>query len=218
MQVGDKYGNPVHPNTAIYFTSTGGGIATAPGYTDATGHASATLYSGNPLPKVSGLNSTLFGDGTGYCWVKAVTHGENGITISDSGLVLFSANSPVILFSGSPNQVTGDTIHSGGSISVPVTISDKFGNPLESGTTISVSVKVPPQPSNSNASWSVDAGGDLPSVLADFLTRGPRSTQFTLTLSGSEIGTSDPVAFTATITVSGRNGTVSNSVSGTLLP
>ncbi len=218
VQAGDKYGNPVHPNTAIYFTSTGGGIATAPGYTNSTGQASATLYSGDPLPRAYGLDSTLYGSGIGYGWVKAVTQGENGTVISDSALVLFSASSPRISLNGAFNQATGDTIHSGGSISIPVTISDRFGNPLESGTTIAVSVKVPPQPTNSNASWSVDWGGDLPSVLGDFLTRGPLRTEFTLTLSGSEVGTNQPVAFTATITVSGPNGTASNSVTGTLLP
>ena len=49
VQMGDKYGNPVQTNTALYFTSTGG-IITSSAFTDATGHASVPVYGGNPIP------------------------------------------------------------------------------------------------------------------------------------------------------------------------
>ncbi len=240
-QAGDKYGNPVHPGTAIYFTSTWGGIATAAGYTDASGQATATLLSGNPLPHTSGLDTTLFGSskdpllpildaaygypndptyfgaGTGYGYAKASTYGQDSTLVSDSTLILFSASAGPVLFNNSSAPLVGDTIVNGGAIKIPVHISDRFGNPLESGTTVSVTVKMPPIPSGMTGSWSVDAAG-LPTTLADNLTRGPGSTEFTLVLTGSEIGVNASAAFNVTVTVSGRNGTVANTISGTLVP
>ena len=47
--VGDKYGNPVHPGTAVYFSSTGG-IIEGQGTTDDNGTASVTLFTGNAVP------------------------------------------------------------------------------------------------------------------------------------------------------------------------
>jgi len=52
--VADRYGNPVPPGTAVWFTTTGGVITTSAGYvqtsTSAEGVATAVLYAGNPLP------------------------------------------------------------------------------------------------------------------------------------------------------------------------
>ena len=47
--VGDKYGNPVHPGTPVYFSSTGG-IIEGQGVTDNDGNASVTLFTGNSVP------------------------------------------------------------------------------------------------------------------------------------------------------------------------
>jgi hypothetical protein len=219
VQAGDKYGNPVAPGTAIYFSSTTG-IITAAGQTDATGHASATLYSGNPLPKVSGLDPTQFGDGTGYAYVKASTQGENSVTVADSVLICVSASTGPILFNGSvsiPQVIIHDSI---GSVSIPVHISDRFGNPLEPGTTITVSTDYTPPSDVSGVTWKVSANG-LPSTLDDFLTRGPGSTDFTLVVTASaspaNVLATSPLPFTVTVTVSGRNGTRSNTFSGMLV-
>ncbi|MCB9366706.1 MAG: Ig-like domain-containing protein [Calditrichaeota bacterium] len=57
--VGDRYNNPVTPGTAVYFTTSGGVITTGTGYTDSSGFARVTLYSGNPLPTVSRWLNTL---------------------------------------------------------------------------------------------------------------------------------------------------------------
>jgi hypothetical protein len=46
MQVGDKYGNPVKPNTAVYF-ETQAGIIGASGFTDAFGNVSTNFNSVN---------------------------------------------------------------------------------------------------------------------------------------------------------------------------
>ncbi|MBK6767043.1 MAG: Ig-like domain-containing protein [bacterium] len=57
--IGDRYNNPVTPGTAVYFTTSGGVITTATGYTDSVGFARVTLYSGHPLPTVSRWLNTL---------------------------------------------------------------------------------------------------------------------------------------------------------------
>ncbi|MDD5087193.1 MAG: invasin domain 3-containing protein, partial [bacterium] len=57
--VGDRYRNPVTPGTAVYFTTSGGVITTATGYTDSSGFARVKLFSGNPLPTVARWMNTL---------------------------------------------------------------------------------------------------------------------------------------------------------------
>ncbi len=228
VQAGDKYGNPVTPNTAIYFTTTAG-VITAAGQTGATGHANATLYSGFPLPKLSGLDPTRFGDGTGYAYVKAFTQGENNTIVADSSLICISASAASILFNDSTSIQPIQLHDSIGYAVVRVHVSDRFGNPLESGTTIGSSVDITPPPPNSNITWSIKSGG-LPSDgsgtgLGDYLTRGPGSTDFTLVITGSaypaSVLDSSPLSFSVTVKVSGRNtgaGMVSNTFTGQLVP
>lgn len=241
-QAGDIYGNPVAPGTAIYFTTTGG-IITAAGQTDATGHANATLYSGKPLPHISGLDTTLygsasdpllplldgdhgfpadptyFGGGTGYGFVKAFTQGENSVVVADSGLICFSAaTAPILLDDSLAISPVTVTLNSG-SFSIPIHISDRFGNPLESGTSVTVSVSLPPNLGGTVANvYSANATG-LPAMLGDYLTRGFGKTDFTLTVSVAQIqGPPTPVQFGVTIKVSGRNGTREASFSGLAVP
>ncbi|MCL4510906.1 MAG: carboxypeptidase regulatory-like domain-containing protein [Bacteroidetes bacterium] len=218
VQAGDKYGNPVHPGTAIYFTSTWGGISTAPGYTNSIGQATATVFSGNPLPKLAGLDPSLYGDGTGYGWVKASTQGENSVIVSDSTLVLFSATTAPILLNDS-TLISPVSIPANGQTTINVHISDRFGNPLEPGTTITTNTVVTPPPSLTGVSVSVNTSG-LPSTLDDYLTRGTGITDFTLTVSGSVQGGMlvAKCPFSVTVIVSGRNGIRQASFTGWILP
>jgi len=229
VQAGDKYANPVAPGTAIYFSTTAG-IVTAAGQTDATGHANATLFSGLPLPKLSGLDPTYFGDGTGYAYVKAYTQGENGTIVADSDLICISASAAPILFNDSLSIAPVIVHDSIGVAYIRVHISDRFGNPLESGTTITSTVKVtPPPPTVTNITWSVTSSG-MPSDdggqgLGDYLTRGAGSTDFVLVVSAnampSDVLVGSPLVFTVTVKVSGRNtgnGTISNTFTGVLVP
>ncbi|MEK9138878.1 MAG: hypothetical protein AAB393_17290, partial [Bacteroidota bacterium] len=84
---GDKYGNPVKPGTAIYFSTTGG-VITASGYTDSKGGATADLISGNPRP-VDPLR------GAGFARVSATTVGEFRETVTDTMFVLFSGTGSI---------------------------------------------------------------------------------------------------------------------------
>lgn len=219
VQAGDKYANPVHQSTAIYFSTTAG-IITAAGQTDATGHADATLYSGYPLPSQPpsllssflGIPSSSFGDGTGYAFVKAFTQGENGVTIADSDVICISASAGPILLNNS-TSIPPVTIVDSQVVSIQVHISDRFGNPLESGTSVTTTVNLPPPPPGGGGTvWSIIASGlnsvsGGPLVLGDNLVRGSGSTDFTLLLSASLTQGTLPAStsFTVTISVQGRN-------------
>ncbi|HUI30453.1 MAG TPA: carboxypeptidase regulatory-like domain-containing protein [Candidatus Acidoferrales bacterium] len=246
-QAGDKYGNPVAPGTAVYFTTGDGhgnpvgGVMTAAGQTDASGHTNATLYSGKPLAHAYGLDPAVFGGptdpllplldgnfagdptyqgaGTGYVYAKSFTNGENGSIVVDSGLVCLSATAGPILFNDSLS-ISPVYIHSGGStVIVMVHISDRFGNPLESGTVITATVDAEAPPNNSGLTWKISADG-LPGILGDYLTRGAGSTDFALAVYGSE-NVPYTINFSVTVTVNGRNtdnGDWSNTFTGVLEP
>jgi hypothetical protein len=210
VQVGDVYSNPVKTGTSVYFNTTGGVIA-ASGFTAPTSHATVLLYSGNPLPRDATLTPpALFGDGTGYAWVRAHSLGQNSVNVIDSVLILFSGVSNITL--------STSTVHidSGGCVDVSVTVADQNGNPLAPGTLIKTEVEfTPPEGTN----WSVLASGLPEDPLADFLTRGPGHTEFTLHIcDGTPGGTPSRMPFNVKISVTGPNGNTFTTVSGDVGP
>ena len=126
VQVGDRYSNPVHPGTAVYFNSTGG-VIQASGFTNEIGHADVTLYSGNPQPVELNLPQGVFGVGadTGYAWVRAFTKGENGVDVGDSTIMLFSASAQI---TADFSALTSNVLVVGECVIIPVTISETFLN------------------------------------------------------------------------------------------
>ncbi len=210
VQVGDRYSNPVKSGTAVYFNTTGGVIASS-GFTDPTSHATVVLYSGNPLPRDATLTPpSSYGDGTGYGWVRAHSLGENSVDVIDSVLILFSGASNITL---STSVVHVDT---GGCVDVSVIVADQNGNPLAPGTLIKTEVEfTPPEGTN----WSVLASGLPEDPLADFLTRGNGSTNFTLRIcDGTPGGTPSRMPFNVKISVTGPNGNTFATVSGDVGP
>lgn len=192
VQVGDKYSNPVHQGTAVYFNSTGG-IVTAARYTDIKGHGTATLYSGNPLP-----NYSAPGFGPGYAWVYAQTIGQNGVIVKDSVIILFSG---VPFLTVSPNSIT---VPRGGTQSFSINISDQHGNPLAPGTVIKATVEFSP-PEGTN--WAAKVGGLPEEPLDDYLFRGPGRTDFVLNVvDATPGGTPSYMPVVVKISVSGTNG------------
>ena len=125
--VGDKYGNPVKPGTAVYFTTTGG-IIQGSALTDKYGQASVDLISAAPLP----VHPTL---GPGFATVTATTVDENQKEIKAETIVLFSG-APVITI----NPSTID-IPNLGSQAFTYTVSDQNGNPLAEGSSITVTAE-----------------------------------------------------------------------------
>lgn len=124
--VGDKYANPVRPNTAVYFTSTGG-IIDGSTQTDELGIGSVNLISSAPQPV-----HPIFG--AGFATITASTADENSNTITDQIVVLFSGLPTINV---SPNSINIPNL---GSQSFSYSVQDQNGNPLTGGTAITVNV------------------------------------------------------------------------------
>lgn len=190
--VGDRYTNPVQPNTAVYFRSTAGVVQSSV-FTDANGQGSVDLISGNPEPP------------TGYHYVVARTVGEGGVTVTDSTLVLWSGGS--IISNVNP---TTFNIPDSGSLGFTFTVSDLSGHPLCAGTVISVQATVPPPPDpNADVNQVQLAFGRNGSLtLTDIILPGLGATDFSFRLSDGTINLNQATAVSVSITVTSENNNV----------
>lgn len=186
--VGDKYSNPVKPNTIVYFSSTGG-IIQGSATTNELGTATAILMTALPVP----VHSTL---GPGFATVRASTADENNQTISREIVVLFSGH-PIINVSP-----TSFDLPNGGSLTFYYTVADLNGNPIASGNTISVTVE-----------GNVKAQGDLSINMPD--TQSRSWTQFSFTIVDADPDKIEVQPVTIKIEVDGVNGKNSISIEGT---
>jgi hypothetical protein len=176
--VGDKYGNPARLGTPVYFSTTGG-IIQGSALSNNLSEATVQLVSAAPKPV-----HWLLGKGFGTVYVK--TADENLNTIWDSTVVLFSGV-PVV-------SITPTTfvIQNRGTQQFDYYVHDENGNPLASGTTLSVVV----------TGDAVDASGDVNVTLPDVQTGW---THFTFILSDADTNVSyKPVE--VVVNVSGPNG------------
>lgn len=193
--VGDQYGNPVAPNTAVYFTTTQGVITASTGFTGATGFAGVTLFTGNPL--------AANGIGT----ITARTIGVASSTVQTSIPVLFSGHA----FIDSLRVVAG------GPLTVDATTQAVVGfrvyddaprfNPLAAGTAITAEIKGGASAVASDASPT----NNLPDAISTYYT------DFRIVVS-KDLTVVPPVngPFTLTITVTGPNGTAKANLQGTV--
>lgn len=186
--VGDKYSNPVKPNTIVYFSSTGG-IIQGSATTNELGTATAILMTALPVP----VHPTL---GPGFATVRASTADENNQTISREIVVLFSGH-PIINVSP-----TSFDLPNGGSLTFYYTVADLNGNPIASGNTISVTVE-----------GNVKAQGDLSINMPD--TQSRSWTQFSFTIVDADPDKIEVQPVTIKIEVDGVNGKNSISIEGT---
>ena len=149
----------------------------------------------------------LYGDGTGYAWVRAYTLGENNVGVQDSILICFSGT-PRVTFS--PTSISVPKL---GSQRINVTVSDENGNPLAPGTSITSSIEFSPPPSSG---WAAQLSTNFPEgALDDFLTRGPGSTNFFMdVIDATAGGTPQQMAVVVKIVVDGPNGRLQTSISG----
>jgi hypothetical protein len=187
--VGDKYANPVRPETAVYFTTTGG-IIEGSTLTDNQGIGSVELISAEPRPF-----HQIFG--AGFATVTASTVDENSAIISRETIVLFSGIPQV---SVTPTSIN---VPNAGSQSFSYYVGDQNGNPLAGGTSITVSVE----------GEDVDSQGDLNISLPD--TQSPAWTQFNFLVYDilDTVIVSKPV--TIRIETTGPNGDGFITISGT---
>ncbi|MCS7229494.1 MAG: Ig-like domain-containing protein [Candidatus Kryptonium sp.] len=187
--VGDKYGNPVKPGTAVYFTTTGG-IIEGSVLTDNRGQGSVNLISAEPRP----VHPVL---GPGYAVVTATTADENQRTIKAETIVLFSGIPQVTV---TPSTFSIPNL---GSQIFNYTVSDQNGNPLAGGTTIKVSID----------GKDIKALGDLDITLPD--TRDRSWTRFSFAIQDTT-GDDTPRPVLIRISTTGPNGSATVNISGTV--
>jgi hypothetical protein len=185
--VGDKYGNPVKPGTAVYFTTTGG-IIEGSALTNEQGQGSVDLISAEPRP----VHPVL---GPGYAVITATTADENQRTIKAETIVLFSGIPQITV------EPTTFDIPNLGSQVFNYTVSDQNGNPLAGGTTIRVTID----------GKDIRALGDLDITIPD--TRDKSWTRFSFAIQDT---TSDTVERPVLIRISasGPNGSATVNISG----
>ncbi len=185
--VGDKYGNPVKPGTAVYFTTTGG-IIEGSTLTDDRGQGTVNLISAEPRPNHPVL-------GPGYAVVTATTADENQRTIKAETIVLFSGI-PVITV----DPMSFDIPNLGSQV-FNYTVSDQNGNPLSGGTTIKVTID----------GKDIRALGDLDIVLPDTRDRSWTRFSFAIQDTAGDV-TERPVLIR--ISTVGPNGSATVSIQG----
>ena len=185
--VGDKYSNPVRPNTSVYF-KTSSGIIQGSGTTNDMGAATVALLT-QPFPE-----HPIYG--AGFFDVTASTIDENESEISTQ---------TTRLLSGFPKiTITPQTfdISNGGSQVFNYTVSDANGNPLSESTNISVQVV--------SGDLKVDGGVNI--NLPD--TQSKNFTTFSFRAFDSRPDTVISKNATIKISTAGPNGEISLSISG----
>ncbi|MEE9450217.1 MAG: carboxypeptidase regulatory-like domain-containing protein [Ignavibacteriaceae bacterium] len=186
--VGDKYSNPVRPNTSVYF-STSSGIIEGSALTSDIGTATANLLS-QPYP-----DHLIYGPG--FLEVIASTIDENSEMIYTSSVRLLSGF-PII--SVSPTLID---IQNGGSQIFTFTVSDGNNNPLAKGNSISVTVE----------EGNITLLGDTDYILPD--TQSEAFTHFSFSAFDSEPDTLNAVNAVIKIQSTGPNGDESINIFGT---
>lgn len=229
--VGDTFGNPVQKGTKVYFTTTGGVIQSA-AETNDDGIVSVELITGNPVP-LNGFAVVTAQVGTpgGYSASNSSDRiqekfdeeviikdlRKNKITKKNLKADNVILSAPTVFQKSISVLFSGYTIVSflDSSFSVPVgatqdikfTVSDINGNPLTSGTTISVKA----EPTN-----AVELDGDKDIKLPDTFDRS--FTQFKVRLSDKRTtGLSQSTPVSLTISVVSQNRDAKNTLSGFVL-
>ncbi|MDP4193271.1 MAG: hypothetical protein Q8858_17035, partial [Bacteroidota bacterium] len=183
----DKYSNPVKTGTAVSFTTEGGYIEGS-ALTNEMGLATVRLISANPRPVHPYL-------GYGFATIIGKTANENYEYVSDTTIVLFSGLPYLTI---SPTSVNIPHL---GTQTFNYELKDQNGNPLSSGTNISVTVE----------GDNLKTAGDLSVNLPD--TQSKSWTQFSFTVTSKDTSSiARPV--TIKILSSGPNGSAKLNLSG----
>lgn len=201
--LGDKFSNPVKPETAVYFKTTGGIIeGSGEGNTDDDGFVTVNLISGDPRPSdTETINGVLFGGRPGLATLTAQTIDETNEVIEKSVNVVFSTSGALI----SANPTTFD-IPAGGGATFNYTVTDLNGNPMAAGTSITV-----------DAGTGMEVTGDAELNLGSAIFPGPGSTEFSFSIRDTDTESSSAADLSISITVVTPSGeqTSSSPINGT---
>lgn len=186
--LGDQFGNPVKPGTAVYFTTTGGIIqGSGQGHTDADGQVVVDLISGDPRP----TDNIPGSDGRpGYATVTAKTINADNEEIEKSVNVLFTSSNAFI----SATPTTFDLAPNGGA-TFEYTVTDINGNPMPAGTVISI-----------EAGDGIEVTGASDFTLGNRLFPGPGATEFKFSIRDTDDQSNDPADLTLKIVVTAPSG------------
>jgi len=201
--VGDKFSNPVPPNTAVQFQSTGGIIAGS-SVTDNLGRSNVTLLSASPQPsginfgalrRINPASLPAYFSELGFALVTAQTVNENQQFIYAETIVLFSGRTQITdvnptSFNLGPDQFLDFTFK----------VSDQNRNPLSAGTQVTVS-------SNNGT-----VTGDNQVTLEDTQSRG--DTFFSFRLTNSKPDEIEGTSTTVSIAVTSPNGNATFDIFG----
>jgi hypothetical protein len=135
--VGDKYGNPVVPGTAVYF-STNAGLIGGSAQTDDQGRGSVSLTSAQPLPD-DGVG-TVRAETVGTDDVNTIVNPDNCPDPAESGNENTIFETIPVVFSGRPEVIVDpNSVEKDPPQSFDLTVRDVPNeNPLAPGTTIQV--------------------------------------------------------------------------------
>lgn len=209
--VGDKYGNPVVPGTAVYF-STNAGIIGGSAQTDDQGRGGVTLSSARPLPE--GGVATIRAETVGTDSVNTIVDPDNCPEPANTGNENIIFDTIPVVFSGRPEvKVDPDSAELDQTYKLKVRdVQNK--NPLSPGTTISVQAEGTKVKAVGNTEVTLDDTAVIDSTGNGFgredVVTGPGITSFTFRvvedLEVDEQG--NPKIETVTITVDGPNGSL----------
>jgi len=209
--VGDKYGNPVVPGTAVYF-STNAGIIGGSTQTDDQGRGGVTLSSSSPLPE--GGVATIRAETVGTDDVNTIVDPDNCPEPAETGNENTIFDTIPVVFSGRP-EIKVDPDSAELDLTYELKVRDvQNKNPLSPGTTIEVQAEGTKVKAVGNTEVTLDDTAVIDSTDNGFgpedVVKGPGITSFTFRvvedLEVDEEG--DPKIETVTITVDGPNGSV----------
>ncbi len=209
--VGDKYGNPVVPGTAVSFSANAGLIGGSL-QTDDQGQGGVTLTSAQPLP--SGGVGTVRAETAGTDAVNTIVDPNNCPDPADTGNENTISETIPIVFSGRP-EVEVDPSSAELGQTYDLTVQDvENNNPLAPGTTIQVQAEGTQVKAVGSTEVTLDdtalSDTDDDGFEAEDITNKDEITSFTFRVvedPDPEVA-EDPKVETVTITLDGPNGSL----------
>lgn len=186
--VGDLKGNPVKSGTAVYFSASNGALVNGSSPTDEKGYATVNLSANGSTPSGHPM-------GPGFIDITAQTVDKDNNIIEKKTTLLLTT--PRAVISVSPTNLN---VSDRGSQTFDVTIKDENGYPMAADTKISVTT-----------GEGLSASGDIVNLeLGDYYQAGPGTTDFSVTISDSDVDHYTPTDGSFTITVTTPSGEVTS--------